>query len=213
MLIILVLAFLATLGWIFLKLSEDRLRRYRDVLGLQKANLVYADNYQKVRNLVLPTRETAFSEAEPIIWIYKNNDTELFLGANEKSDVRLWLEVKTVLDGVHVVLDSTFNNSMRTNLKRDKLPKQQIDLEGNFPDHFKLYCNPGQQVIALQIIAPDVMAYLLDSLISADVEIVDNQIAIIVKGGAKTLERLKASIELAERIDKLASAATKVTKL
>lgn len=82
MLIILILPILALIGWVFLKFSEDRLRRYRDALGLQKANLVYADDYQKARNLVLSTRETAFDESEPVIWIYKKDDRELFLRAN-----------------------------------------------------------------------------------------------------------------------------------
>lgn len=200
-------------GWVYLKLSEDRLRQYRDALGLEKANLVYANNYQKVRDLILPTRQTVFDKSEPVIWLYRKDNTELFLGANQKSDVRIWLEPKTVLEDVHIVLDSTLNNSMRSNLNKDKLPKQQVELEGSFSKHFKLYCNEGQQVVALQIVAPDIMAYLLDSLLSADIEIIDNQVSIIVRNGAKTLDQLKASIELTQRIEKLTRAVGKVTKL
>lgn len=198
---------------VYYKLSEDKLRKYRDVLGLEKANLVYASDYQKVRNLVLPTRQTAFDKTEPVIWLYRKDKTELFLGANRKTDLRLWLELKTVLEDVHIVLDGTLNNSMRSNLKKDKFPKQQVELEGSFSRHFKLYCNEGQQLIALQIVAPDIMAHMLDNLLTADIEIINNQVAIIVKDGAKSLERLNASIELAGRIEKLAKAVTKVTKL
>src|ERR1044072_5222102 len=114
MLTILILPIFLAIGWVYIKLNEDRLRRYRDALGLEKANLVYAANYQKVRDLILPTRQTAFDEAEPIIWIYKKDNSKLFLGANAKDDVRIWLEANTVLDGVHIVLDGTLNNFMHT---------------------------------------------------------------------------------------------------
>lgn len=213
MLGILIIPILFASFWAYIKFSEDKLRKYRDILGLEKANLVYASDYQRVRDLILPTRQTPFDKSEPVIWLYRNDKTELFLGANHKSDVRIWLESKTVLQDVHIVLDSASNNSMLSNLKRDKLPKQQVELEGAFSKHFKLYCNEGQQVIALQIVAPDIMAYLLDNLLIADIEIVDNQVAIIVRDGARTVDRLKVGIELAKRIDKLTKAVTKVTKL
>lgn len=199
--------------WSFLYFGRDRLRQYRDRLGLEKANLVYGNDYQKILDLILPTRESAFTKSEPVIWLYRKEDTELLLGANQKADVRIWLQPKTVLEDVHIVLDSVFNNSGHSNLKKDKLPKQQIELEGNFSKHFKLYCDEDQQVIALQIIAPDIMAYLLDNLLSTDIEVVDNQIAIIVRNGAKTLDKLKTSIEVAQRLDRLTKAVTKVTKL
>jgi hypothetical protein len=210
---ILVIIIFVVIVSVYFKLTKDKLRQYRDTLGLKKANLVYANDYQKVRNLILPTRQTAFDKSEPVIWLYKNSDAELFLGANWKADIRIWLEPKTVLQNVHIVLDSSWNNSVRSNLKKDKLPKQQVELEGDFSKYFKLYCNEGQQVVALQIVAPDIMAYLLDNLLNADIEIVDSQVAIIVRDGAKTLDRLKASIELANRIERLARAATKVTQL
>jgi hypothetical protein len=210
---ILIVIIIVIAGWIYFKLTQDKLRQYRDDLGLIKANLTYADDYQKVRNLILPTRQTAFNKSEPVIWLYKKDNLELFLGANWKGDVRIWLEPKTVLKNVHIVLDSMLNNSKHSTLKKDKLPKQQVELEGNFSKHFELYCNQGQQVIALQAIAPDIMAYLLDHLLSADIEIIDSQVAIIARGGAKTLDKLKASVELAGQIDKLTRAVSKVTKL
>lgn len=199
--------------WGYFYFVRDRLQQYKNTLGLKKANLFYGNDYQKIRDLILPTRESAFAKSEPVIWLYRNIDLELFLGANYKGDVRLWLEPKTVLNDVHIVLDGTLNNSVRSNLNKSKLPKQQIELEGDFSKHFKLYCNEGQQILALQIIAPNIMAYLLDNLLSADIEVIDNQVAIIVRDGAKTLDRLNTGIELAQRIDKLTKAVTKVTKL
>lgn len=197
----------------YIKLNVDKLRRYRDVLGLEKANLVYANDYQKVRDLIIPTRQTVFEKTEPVIWLYRAEGLQIFLGANRRSDVRIWIEPQTALIDVHIVLDSTLNNSIRSNLDKKKLPKHQVDLEGNFSKHFRLYCNEGQEVIALQIISPDVMAFLIDNLLSADIEVIDNQIAIIVRNGAKTLAHLKASIELAQQMGKLSRSVTKVISL
>jgi hypothetical protein len=200
--------------WGFLYFTRDRLYQYKGALGLEKANLVYSGDFEKIRNLILPTRESAFTKIEPVVWIYKAGNTELFLVANNKSDVRIWLDSKnTVLKDVHIVLDSVTNNALKSNLKKEKLPKQHIQLEGNFSKSFRLYCNEGQQVIALQVITPDIMSFLLDNLLSTDIEIINNQIAIISRDGAKTIDRLRASIELAKRIDKLSRAVTKVTKL
>lgn len=213
MISILIILIFITAFWAYIKLREDKLRKYKDILGLEKANLVYANNYQKVIDLVLPTRQTAFDKTEPVIWLYRKGDVELFLGANSNGDIRIWLEPKTVLKNIHIVLDGTLNNSSRSNLVKDKLPKQQVELEGNFPEHFKLYCNEGQQVLALQIVTTDIMTYLMDNLLNADIEIIDNQVAIISRGGAKTLDKLKASIEVAQKIDKVTGAVTKVTKL
>jgi hypothetical protein len=213
MLSILILLICVAAVWICSTLGEDKLRQYRDVLGLEKANLVYANDYQRVRDLVLPTRQTALKGGEPVIWLYRKDNSELFLGANRNGDIRIWLEAKTVLENVHIVLDSTSNNTMGSNLKKDQLPKQEIELEGTFPQYFKLYCNEGQQVIALQIIAPNIMAYLLDNLLYADIEIIDRQVAIIIRGGAKTLAQLEASIQFSREVEKMTAAVAKVVSL
>lgn len=195
--ILIIIIFIVIL-WTYSKFSEDKLRQYRDALGLEKANLIYANDYQKVRDLILPTRQTAFAKSEPVIWLYRNGDLELFLGTNQKSDVRLWLEPKTVLQGVHIVLGKAASNSLRTNLKKNKLPKQQVGLEGNFSKQFKLYCNEGQQVIALQIIAPDIMAYILDNLLGVDIEITDT---IYIVNDAKSEEHFSDTGKLFSTIE------------
>jgi len=104
-------------------------------------------------------------------------------------------------------------NGLVSNLVRNKLPRQQLTLEGNFSQHFLLYCNPGQQVIALQLIAPDIMAYLIDNALRMDVEIIDGQVALVSRGGAKSLAALQSSLDAAVMLDRLVKAATKVTNL
>ena len=196
--------------WLYTLFRDDRLRRFQDELGLSRANLVYASNYQKVRDIVLPARQSAFDKTEPAIWIYKNGDTELFLGASWRGDLRIWSEVESVLRNVHVVLDGMSNNGYKTNLDRSKLPKQKVTLEGDFPKHFSLYCTDGQQVLALQLIAPDVMAYILDNFLHVDIEIVESQIAIIIQNGAESVDKIKIGIELGKRLERIARAVRKV---
>jgi hypothetical protein len=213
LILLIVIILLGAAIFIWRYFTIDRLRPYRDKLKLEKANLVYGDNFEQIKEIVLPARNSAFSRSEPVIWLYKTATPELFLTANRSNDVRIWLQSETVLNGIHIVLDSTENNSIISNLKSSKLPKQQIQLEGDFLKHFKLYSGENQEVIALQIIAPDIMAYLLDNLLDVDIEIIDNQIALISRSAAKTLEKLKATIEAANHIDRLVRAATKVTSL
>jgi len=47
---------------------------------------------------------------------------------------------------------------------------QQLQLEGDFNKHFDCYITPNDQVNALSLLAPDVMAQLIDKLPDASVE-------------------------------------------
>ena len=194
--------------------SRDPLRVYKDKLGLKKAALVYSQDFTKLKETILPVRKSVFSRIEPTIWLYETDSQQIFLTANYKKDVRIWLQPKTVLSGIHIVLDSVKNNTLkRTNLIKDKFPNQKIDLEGDFPNHFKLYCGEGQQIIALQIISPDIMSYVVDEMLDLDIEIADNQVAMISRKSASSEQKLIATIKTALLINKLAAAATKVTTL
>ena len=51
---------------------------------------------------------------------------------------------------------------------------QALSLEGNFNDHFTLYCPKGYEQDALYLFTPDVMAELIDRVSGFDVEIIDD---------------------------------------
>ena len=201
--------------WAYIHFTADKLAQYQKTLHLRKANLVYGNNLAKISAIVLPARDSVYSKTEPIIWLYSDETyrEDLYIGANSKGDVRIWLQPSTVLQNVHIVLDSSANNSLVSNVNKDKLPKQVINLEGNFTKNFTLYCNQGQQIIALQIIAPDILQYMQENLLTVDIEILDSQVAIISKGGANSLQGLLASIGLANKLSKVVRAATKVTSM
>lgn len=192
----------------FYFIPQDRLAKYSKKIGIQKANLVYGNNYKIISEIILPARNSVFTKKEPVIWQYKTDKQILFLGANNRGDLRIWLQPDLNLPvGTHIVLDGSKNKS---NLIKEKMPTQKVTLEGDFPKYFQLYCQNNQQVVALQIIAPDIMAYIIDNLLDVDIEILDNHIAIISKKGAKNEEYLIKNIELAKQINKLARAASKV---
>ncbi|MEO6761086.1 MAG: hypothetical protein ABI220_01755 [Candidatus Saccharimonadales bacterium] len=44
-------------------------------------------------------------------------------------------------------------------------------LEGDFPDYFKMYCNPGLQIVLRELFTPDVMANFVDFCRSYDFEL------------------------------------------
>lgn len=76
----------------------------------------------------------------------------------------------------HMVLDSKKNNglfgasTLPVSFDRD----QVLSLEGDFNEHFTLYCPREYERDALYIFTPDLMALLIDEAAGWDVEIVDD---------------------------------------
>jgi hypothetical protein len=76
----------------------------------------------------------------------------------------------------HMVLDSKANNGLfgGTNLPATFDKKQILSLEGDFDQHFTLYCPKEYERDALYVFTPDLMALLIDNAAPYDVEIVDD---------------------------------------
>ena len=77
----------------------------------------------------------------------------------------------------HMVLDSRQNNGVfgiATNLPGFLDRHQVLSLEGDFDEHFTLYCPREYERDALYIFTPDLMALLIDNAAPFDVEIVDD---------------------------------------
>lgn len=75
----------------------------------------------------------------------------------------------------HMVLDSKRNNGLLggTNLPSIFSKDQVLSLEGDFNEHFTLYCPREYERDALYVFTPDLMALLIDEAAPFDVEIVD----------------------------------------
>lgn len=59
---------------------------------------------------------------------------------------------------------------------------QRLDLEGDFPKHFDVYCTPGDERYALYLLTPDLMASLVDASRLWSLEVSDNEIRFFTPG-------------------------------
>ncbi len=191
---------------------RDRLRflHIRDMTlelgGLEKAALRYSGDLEELRDIIVPNRKSALSKREAIIWVKELEHGTVFLTTSGRQ-IKAWLRLDGNLrPSTHIVLDATKNNhTLSSNLARTKLPSIHYDLEGNFPDYFKLYYNKGQQILALQILTPDVMEDLLLKLKEFDLEITGNSIGLITKFFPGTNKQLDGVLSLMDRLALIAS--------
>jgi hypothetical protein len=99
-------------------------------------------------------------------------------GSGKNRTTRTWGFLAIQLDRKlpHMVLDSKANNGLfgGTNLPASFDKRQILSLEGDFDQHFTLYCPAEYERDALYVFTPDLMALLIDNAAPFDVEIVDD---------------------------------------
>lgn len=99
-------------------------------------------------------------------------------GSGKNSTTHNWGFLALSLDRAlpHMVLDSRSNNGLfgGTNLPTVFSQDQVLSLEGDFDQHFTLYCPREYERDALYVFTPDLMALLIDEAAPFDVEIVDS---------------------------------------
>jgi hypothetical protein len=99
-------------------------------------------------------------------------------GSGKNRTTRTWGFLALRLDRrlPHMVLDSKANNGLfgGTNLPATFDKSQILSLEGDFDEHFTLYCPKEYERDALYVFTPDLMALLIDNAAPFDVEIVDD---------------------------------------
>ncbi|NQX26771.1 hypothetical protein HQQ81_05325 [Microbacteriaceae bacterium VKM Ac-2854] len=118
------------------------------------------------------------STSEPVIEI-ANYSYVTTSDDNETTHVWGYLALKLERRLPHLVLDARSNDSSFFGIRSSNLPAsfaagQRLSLEGDFDRHFTLYCPTGYERDALYILAPDLMALLIDETGDFDVEIVDD---------------------------------------
>lgn len=109
---------------------------------------------------------------------------------NKNSSTYSWGYVAVRLDVPlpNIVLDATGNNGFGTNLPASFDTKQRLSLEGDFDEHFTLYCPEGYERDALYLFTPDIMARFIDHAGALDVEIVDDWMFLYTKRRVSTLD-------------------------
>jgi hypothetical protein len=86
-----------------------------------------------------------------------------------------------------------------------------VDLEGNFNKYFKLKCEAGQEIIALQVINPALMQHIIDTQQFYDVQIYGSSIYVTTDLKKWTKEFVESLIDHARSLKKIAETVQKVT--
>ena len=97
-------------------------------------------------------------------------------GSGKSETTHTWGFLAIYLDRAmpNIVLDAKANNSLfGSNLPVALDKKQILHLEGDFDQHFTLYCPAEYEQDALYIFTPDLMGLLIDQASPYDVELVD----------------------------------------
>ncbi|MDN3310970.1 hypothetical protein QWJ90_08505 [Microbacterium oryzae] len=116
---------------------------------------------------------------------------EYTTGSGKHKTTHRWGYVAIRLDAPlpHIVLDATGNNSVfGSNLPVGFRRDQRLSLEGDFDEHFALYCPEGYEQDALYLFTPDIMARFLDHAGQLDVEIVDDWMFLYTRRKVTTLD-------------------------
>ncbi|AYF96841.1 hypothetical protein [Protaetiibacter intestinalis] len=119
-------------------------------------------------------------------------------GSGKNKKTRTWGFMALHLDRrvPHMLLDARANNLLgMSNLPATFSKDQVLSLEGDFDEHFTLYCPREYERDALYVFTPDLMAVLIDEAGAFDVEVIDDwmfvyQATPLRMGEAATMERL-----------------------
>ena len=113
-------------------------------------------------------------------------------GSGKNETTHKWGYVAIRLDTPlpHIVLDAVGNNGLfgGSNLPISFTRDQRLSLEGDFDEHFALYCPEGYERDALYLFTPDVMARFVDNAAALDVEIVDDWLFLYARRDLTTLD-------------------------
>ncbi len=112
-------------------------------------------------------------------------------GSGKSRQTHRWgyvaLKLETPLP--HIVLDAVGNNGLfGSNLPVTFGRDQRLSLEGDFDQHFALYCPEGYERDALYLFTPDVMARFVDNAAALDVEIIDDWLFLYAKRDLSTVD-------------------------
>ncbi|MFT4230584.1 MAG: hypothetical protein QM602_09860 [Microbacterium sp.] len=113
-------------------------------------------------------------------------------GSGKETTTHRWGYVAVKLDVPlpHIVLDALSNNGLfgASNLPASFDKDQRLSLEGDFDQHFALYCPRGYERDALYLFTPDIMARFIDNAAALDVEIVDDWLFLYGRRSFSTLD-------------------------
>lgn len=133
-------------------------------------------------------------------WGLPTGDGELAIAFFHNLDVMVWGRLSKNFP--HLVIDATGNDRfLGNNINRGELPVEEVSLEGNFPDYFKVYMEKDQEVLSLQILSPDRMTGLIDNLPRFDLEIKGNHLKIYGTNLQHSAQSMRLFMQLLESLN------------
>ncbi|WZH37131.1 MAG: hypothetical protein PIR02_00380 [Microbacterium enclense] len=90
-----------------------------------------------------------------------------------------WIAIRLGRPLPHIVLRATDRGTRRFSMGYIPDAAQRLSLEGDFDEHFELYCPAGYEQDALYLFTPDVMSRAIDGAGGWDIEIVDDTLLLV----------------------------------
>lgn len=173
----------------------NRTRRYRIGMFAQANGMTYVE---RIANPGLPGMIFSLGSSRLATDVVRGTQPRFVEFGNYQYTVRhgkssttyRWGYVAVKLDVPlpNIVLDAIGNNGFGSNLPASFQRAQRLSLEGDFDQHFTLYCPAGYEADALYLFTPDIMARFIDHAAQLDVEIVDDWMFLYVRREASTLD-------------------------
>ncbi len=144
--------------------------------------------------------ESALTKTGAAAWGLPIGGGELGIAFFNNLDVLVWGRLSKNFP--HLVIDATGNDRfLGNNIDRKELPLEELSLEGNFPEYFKVYMQKSQQILSLQILSPDRMVNLIDKMPRFDVEIKGGHIKIYGVNIQNNSQSVRAFMNVLQTLD------------
>jgi hypothetical protein len=183
-------AVIAVLAWRRGRETRYRLHRFAQANGLTYEpritapalpGMIFSLGHSRVSTDVLRGTTPRFVE-------FGNYQYTVRSGKNSVTHRWGYVAVKLDVPLPNIVLDAVGNNGFGSNLPASFQKEQRLSLEGDFDQHFTLYCPAGYEQDALYLFTPDIMARFIDNAAQLDVEIVDDWMFLYTPRKASTLD-------------------------
>lgn len=174
---------------------RKRVQRYRIAQFASANGMAYVDQLASpaLPGLIFQHGSSRQSSAlvrgfEPRFVEFGNYQYTTGSGKNRSTHHWGYVAVKLDVPLPNIVLDAKGNNALGSNLPASFQRDQRLSLEGDFDQHFTLYCPEGYEADALYLFTPDIMARFIDHAAQLDVEIVDDWMFLYMQRPASTTD-------------------------
>lgn len=106
---------------------------------------------------------------------------------------------------VHILGFTANDQNLPKLLENTRLDNRmtKVQLEGDFPDFFKLYCTTGREIELREVLDPTRMAFLIDFCSTFNFELVGNNVYFVqsdIEGQTANLPMIKAAEEFTQKV-------------